>query len=148
MTKPKDDAERLAYLMDSLAERAAEASEQEILDDAAAAGVDVKVEADRVRGVLADAILQAKKQRRVDAAAAHKQSVAAIAERSARLPRSPAARKRLLDRVVQHQPAMRQTVMTLQHREFESFSDGDVESALRQLHALGFLDGEDLDGDE
>ena len=148
MTKPKDDAERLAYLMDSLAERAAEASEQEILDDAAAAGVEVKVQADRVRSVLADAILQAKKQRRVDAAAAHKQSVAAIVVRTARLPRSPAARKRLLDRVVQQQPAMRQTVMTLQHREFESFSDGDVESALRQLHALGFLDGEDLDGDE
>ena len=54
--------------MDSLAERAAEASDQEILDDAVAAGVDAKVVADRVRGVLADAILQAKKQRHVDAA--------------------------------------------------------------------------------
>lgn len=148
MTKPKDDAERLANLMDSLAERAAEASEKEILDEAAAAGADVKVEADRVRGVLADAILQAKKQRRFDAAAAHKQSVAAIAERTARLPGSPAARKRLLDRVVQQQPAMRQTVMTLQHREFESFSDGDVESALRQLHALGLLDEESMESDE
>ncbi len=148
MTKPKDDAERLANLMDSLAERAVEASEEEILDGAAAAGVEVKVEADRVRSVLADAILQAKKQRRVDAAAAYKHSVSAIAERAARLPESPAARKRLLDRVVQRQPAMRQTVMTLQHRDFESFSDGDVESALRQLHALGLLDNEGLEGDE
>jgi len=148
MTKPKDDAERLANLMHALAERAAEATDQEIVDDANAAGVDVKVEADRVRGVLADAILQAKKQRRVDAAAAHKQAVAEIAARTARLPASPAARKRLLDRVVQRQPAMRQTVMTLQHREFESFSENDVESALRQLHALGLLESEDLEGDQ
>jgi hypothetical protein len=58
--KPKDDAERLANLMDSLAERAAEASEQEILDDAAAAGIEVNVEADRVRRVLTDAIHRAK----------------------------------------------------------------------------------------
>ena len=148
MTKAKDDTERLANLMDALGERAAETDDQEILDDAAAAGVDVKAEADRVRGVLADAILQAKKQRRTEASAAHKQSVAAIVASTARLPSSAAARKALLDRVVQRQPAMRQTVMTLQHREFESFTETDVESVLRQLHALGLVTNDDLEGDE
>jgi hypothetical protein len=35
---------------------------------------------------------------------------------------------------------MRDAVVTLQHRNFDSFSEGDVESALRQLNALGLLD--------
>ena len=34
---------------------------------------------------------------------------------------------------------MRGAVMTLQHREFNAMTDDDVESALKQLDALGLL---------
>ena len=33
--------------------------------------------------------------------------------------------------------------VTLQHREFESYSDSDVESVLRDLDALGLLDDDE-----
>lgn len=48
-------AERNANLMTALAESTASASDQEILDDAIAAGVDVQAEAERTRKVLLDA---------------------------------------------------------------------------------------------
>ena len=37
---------------------------------------------------------------------------------------------------------MRGAVMTAQHREFSTMTDGDVESALKQLDALGLLTDE------
>ena len=147
MTKPKSDAERLAAVMNSLAERAMSASDKEILDDAAAAGIDIKAEATRIRSVLADGVLRAKKQRLQDADAQHKRSVAALDQRVARLPSTPAAKRALLDRVVSRRPETRQQLLTLQHREFEEFTNDDVDSALRQLGALGLLD-DDLSGDE
>ena len=38
---------------------------------------------------------------------------------------------------------MREAVMTLQHRNFESLSDEDVESMLKQLQHLSVLDDDD-----
>ena len=51
-------------------------------------------------------------------------------------------RRLLLAASLQRRPEMREAVITLQHREFDSFSDADVESALKQLDALGLLDEE------
>ncbi len=140
MTRSNDGRDRLVALMDALAEHTATLSDREILDDTIAAGVDAKAEAGRVRKGLADALLGAKKQRLQTAAAAHEKTVQALNERVARLPASPESRRGLLDRIVLRQPEMRQTVVTLQHRDFQSFSDADIESALRQLDALGLID--------
>lgn len=147
MTTPKSDAERLAAVMNALAERAASAKDEEIVADAEAAGVDMKAEGNRVRAALADAVLRAKKQRLHDASDQHKRSVATLEQRAARLPSTPTARRALLGRVIGRRPETRQQVLTLQHREFEEFTESDVDSALRQLDALGFLDDE-LTGDE
>ena len=140
MTRSKDDAQRLAAVMNALAERAASASDQEIVDDAIAAGVDIKAEASRVRALLGDAVLRAKKQRLQQAAEQHKRSVAALEHRAAQLPATPAKKRALLGRVIARRPETRQQVMTLQHREFDKFTEADVDSALRQLAALGLLD--------
>lgn len=147
VTTPKTDPEKLATLMEALADRAETATDQEIIDDAVAAGLDVKAEAIRTRSLLAGAFLRAKKQRLSNADDAYARSVAALGERVVRLPATAAARKALLARAIQRRPEMRQSVMTLQNREFESFSDGDVESALRQMDALGLLD-DVFEGDE
>ena len=138
---PKDP-DKIVAVMDALAERAETASAEEILDDAAAGGVDIKAEATRVRGVLADAVRRAKKQRLQEAATTHSKSVAALGVRATRLPADPASRRALLDRTVRRNPQTKQMVMTLtvQHRDFESLTDADVDSALRQLDALGLLD--------
>lgn len=142
MTRSKDEAKRLAAVMNALAERAAAAPDQEIVEDSTAAGADIKAEASRVRALLGDAVLRAKKQRLQQASEQHKRSVAALGARAARLPAAPAAKRALLRRVISARPETRQQVMTLQHRAFEEFTERDVDSVLRQLAALGFLDDE------
>jgi hypothetical protein len=43
-------------------------------------------------------------------------------------------------RSLERRPQMKEAVVTLQHRDFASFSDADVESVLKQLDALGLLE--------
>lgn len=143
MTTPKDDRKRLHLLMAALADSVADASDDEILDDARSASADLAAVAARVQGVLGDAVLKTKKVRLQKAREGHAAAVAAYRARSTTLPEDPSARRALLGAVIARQPEMRQAVMTLQHRDFGAFTDDDVESALRQLDALGLLtDGE------
>src|SRR5438067_578648 len=107
----RSDAERLAAVMNALAERAAAATDQEIRDDAEAGGVDLRVQGARVRAVLADTVLRAKKQRLRDAGEQHKRSLAALGQRTARLPVAPATRRALVARVIARRPETRQQVM-------------------------------------
>lgn len=142
MTEPKDGAQGLKRLFDALADEEAAMPDAVVLDDAAREGLDVAAEGRRVRSVLLGAVLQAKKTRRLRAQEDHARAVAAIAQRSTKLPGDAAGRKALLSRVLGARPQMREAVVTLQHRDFESFSDEDIVSALRQLDALGLLDDE------
>ena len=97
---------------------------------------------DGARGAERNRQVAGRRQRLRAAADKHAQTLATLNKRAARLPGTPALRKALLERVMQRTPEMRPSIMTLQHRDFESFSDADVESALRQLDALGLLDDE------
>jgi hypothetical protein len=142
MTKPKDAGDSLSAIMNTLAEQAAGASDKELLDEAVSEGIDAKSVAAHVRGLLLDAVLRTKKERLRKAAEGYGLAVADLAARTARLPNTAEGRRALLDRVLQSKPEMRSAVVTLQHRNFESFSDTDVESALKQLDALGLLDEE------
>jgi hypothetical protein len=140
MTQAKDAGERFAALMDLLASDAEAAPDEDVLNDAAAAGIDAAVEGERVRTVLLGALSRAKKARLAKAQAAHAEAAKALQMRPVRLPDTPAAQREMLTRFLSRAPHMREAVVTLQHRDFESFSDSDVESALRQLGALGLLD--------
>jgi hypothetical protein len=131
--------------MEALAEASAAAPDGELLDEATAEGIDVNAEASRVQDLLLGAVARAKKERLHIAQRAHEESVAKMAERAARLPSDAVGRKALLMSVVQRHPQMRGAVVTLQHREFESLSDGDIESALRQLDVLGMLDDDEVE---
>jgi hypothetical protein len=142
MTKLRDASTKLSAIMFALADREATASDKDVLEDAAAEGLSVPDEAARVRNVLMSGVLRAKKARLSRAQEAHQKAVSDLGTRTSRLPLDGSARRRLLAASLQRRPEMRQAVMTLQHREFESFSDSDVESALKQLDALGLLDDE------
>jgi len=110
---PKEDPEKLAALLEALAERAEAAPDQEIIDDAVAAGIDVKAEASRIGDLLADAVLRAKKQRLASAGDAHARSLAALGQRAARLPTTPAAKKALLGRVLRQQARLSERMRVL-----------------------------------
>lgn len=138
-----DDGTRMQRLMTALADQAESAADAELLDEAAAAGIDVKGEANRVRTMLLNGVLAAKKERLRQAQRAHAASLARVGRGASRIPVDPLARKAMLNRVLQRQPSMREAVVTLQHREFEALSDSDIESVLRQLDALGALDDDE-----
>lgn len=149
MTKSRDEGMQLAALMDAVAESIISATDRELIEDAKSQGIDMKAESVRVSNVLDRAILSAKKKRLQAAQVAHAQSVNEISKRESRIPSDSVAKRWLLDRVVKRKPGMQQTVMTLtlQHRDFKELSDRDVDSALRQLDALGLID-DDIAVDE
>ncbi|MGO9662337.1 MAG: hypothetical protein ACLP66_03375 [Polyangia bacterium] len=140
MRNPMSPGEKLATIMRALADHAGSTSDKNLLDEAAADGVDVKEQANRVRTLLLDSVLRAKKKRLSTAALAHEATVTILGSRTSRVPSDAALRRALLAKSLRRRPQMREAVVTLQHREFESFSDADVESALRQMDALGLLD--------
>jgi hypothetical protein len=142
MTKRRDASAKLSAMMFALADREATATDKDVLEAAAEEGLSVAVEAARVRNVLIAGVLRAKRTRLSQAQEAHQKAVSELGTRTSRLPVDPSARRKLLAASLQRRPDMWQAVMTLQHREFESFSDSDVESALKQLDALGFLDSD------
>lgn len=142
MTKPKDGVERYMALMNALAEHTASIPDQDLLDDAVASGIDIKAEAARVGDILLGAVLSAKKERSRNALQEHQRNIASISACVARLPADPRAQEALLARTLQRRPEMRHAIVTLQNRNFESFSARDVESALKHLFVLGLLDDE------
>jgi hypothetical protein len=142
MTKLRDASAKVSGIMFALAEREAAASDKDVLETAAGEGTSIADEAARVRDVLLSGVLRAKKARLSRAHEAHQKAVLDLGVRTSRLPPDPSARRKLLAASLQRRPDMRQAVITLQHREFESFSDADVDSALKQLDALGLLDDE------
>lgn len=141
MSEPKNPTDRLYDLMEALAQHEATLSDDQILDDAVAAGSDVQVEAERVREVLLGAVRRHRRARLDVAEDEHKREVARIAAASSRLPRTPGARRARLQRAIDRAPRLRES-LTLQFRGLDSVSDDDVESALRQLAHLGLLDDE------
>ena len=66
-------------------------------------------------------------------------AVVALMQRQLRLPKDPKARRSLLQAAASRQ---RSVGLTLQHRDLTSLSDEDVESQLKKLHELGFIDEE------
>jgi len=142
VTNSDDDSLRLQRVMSALADIAEEASDAELLNEAGVAGVDVSAEANRVRTLLLGGLLAGKKERLHKAQRDHGESVASLGSRTSKVPADPAARRAMLFGVLQRRPEMRPAMVTLQHREFESFSDADVESVLHQLDLLGALDDE------
>lgn len=140
MRNPKDPGERLSAIMRALADHVGSVPDHTLLEEAASEHIDVKVEATRVRSLLLDGVLRAKKARLKEAARVHGAAVAELGSRVSRLPSTPEDRRMLLRRTLSQRPQMQEAVVTLQHREFESFTDADVESALKQLDALGMLD--------
>src|SRR6185437_6150080 len=131
MTKPRDASARVSSIMFALADSEATASDKEVLEAATGEGVSVADEATRVRDILIGGVLRAKKMRLSRANEAHQKAVSDLGARTSRLPGDPGSRRKLLAASLQRRPDMRQAVVTLQHREFESFSDTDVESALK-----------------
>ena len=140
MPDDKNYDKQLADIMFRLADSVLELSDEQILAEARAEGIDVHAEADGIRGVLMKAS-KAYRMRKLDAAQhAYENQLVQMRARHYDLPASPGKRRELLAAVLNARPDMRSALVTAQHRDFRELSDSDVESFLKQLKELGVLD--------
>jgi hypothetical protein len=125
--------------MNALADAASEVSDEEIIADSREAGVDLWAEGEAVRTLLRKEVQKYKKRKLDDARRAYEAASYSLITGTYDLPPTPQARRDLLAHVLTLKPQV-QGMLTMQFRELDQLSDGDVESSLRKLSALGLLD--------
>lgn len=134
-----DYERRLRAVMDGLAESYAEASDEDLLQEARDAGVDIEMSAERLKTTMLDIVARHKRFRLAEARSAYESAVHELATRTSTLPATVETRRALFDAVVLSKPEL-QGLLTAQFRDLEALSDADIESCLRQFQALGILD--------
>lgn len=145
--KPQSYEEELDAIMNALAESVVEASDEEILEEVRLQGEDPKEAAGRVRNVLLDTVKIYKQKRLREAQEQYDSHIAAMRNKTYRLPASAMERRTLFGLALSRQPAVR-SALTAQYREFTSLTDNDVESYLKQFQELGLLDEVSESGEE
>lgn len=136
---PRDYEAELRAIMDALAESMAEASDEDVLREAREVGEDPRTTGDRVRNVLKRAAKDFEQRRLRAAEKTHAERVQSLRARSYTLPNTPEDRRKLFTLVITRKPELGRALVTLQNREFRSFTDADIQSCLEQLGALGLL---------
>ena len=130
--------ERLARIGAGLVDANFAASDEEILEQARAAGKDPEETAARVRWAMSKAVGNHRKQRLVRARKRYERKREQLANVDVELPATAAGRLALLTAVLERPGA--ESMVTVQHRQLRDLPDEDVISLLRQLAALGALD--------
>lgn len=135
----EDDLRRpLDGILEGLAESVAREDPEELLKEARTAGQNPASIAQRLKSV-ASTTLKKLEQRKLEVArAAYYLRAAKGPQNKESVASTPAERKRQLFAILQSNPDIG-AVLTAQHREFENFSDEDVQSALEDLAELGYL---------
>jgi predicted transcriptional regulator len=135
----EDDPRRpLDGILEGLAESVAREDPEQLLEEARTSGQNPESIAQRLKDV-ASAALKKFEQRKLEAAReAYYLHAAKGPENKESVASTPDERKRQLSAILESNPDIG-AVLTAQHREFESLSDEDVQSALEDLAELGFL---------
>ncbi|ESQ17348.1 MAG: hypothetical protein N838_02635 [Thiohalocapsa sp. PB-PSB1] len=141
MTGPKNDEERLEYLIESIDDSILSASDEEIVEDFRSNGQDPAQIASSAMALIRRQLNAERKQR---LATARQGYLRAVGQRSAvrSLPADPRERRGLLERIMSAETQL-PAELTLAFREGKEITDRDVTSLLEDLADLGFLDPED-----
>ena len=124
-------------MMNTIAESVLEMSDQQILSEAEEVFDQAYVAADRVREVLQSSVKAYRQRHLFEALEEYHREVAQLREKRFEFPSTPEGKRQLLGSVFQRFPQMQNTFLTVQHRDFKSLSDEDIESFLTQLKLLG-----------
>ena len=135
----RDHEEDLRHLSEAVAESVADMTEAEVLAEAMAEGVDVHAVAEELRGMAREIAREVRLRPLQDARRHYERERDALAARVVRLPASPSERRALLQQTLARKPEL-QPYLTAAARELNDLPDGDIESMLRQLAALGCID--------
>jgi hypothetical protein len=136
---PRDYEAEFLAIMNALAESVAEASDDDVLNEAHEMGEDPRTTAARVRDVLKQGAKDYAQRRLREAEKAHKESVESIRGRQHNLPKTPESRRRFFARIMTRKPELQGLLVTFQNRELRNFTDPDIQSCLEHLGALGVL---------
>ncbi len=134
------ERERLLF---AVAESVLEMSESQALGEVRQSGEDPTEVARRTRLLLWSQAKVSRKKPLFDALREYQIQVERMRARKTNLPETPQARRDLMLSLFHRYPQMQSAFMTVQHREFKSWSDSDIESFLRQLQELGAIDAEE-----
>ena len=131
---------QLRALVNAIARSVADASDEEIREDARMAEVDLDLNAAQLKQMLTETAKSFHKRKFFQAQAAYQAEVQKVERSSFRLPDSPAERRALLQ-LIAAQHAQRGVALTAHGRDLGRLSDNDVTSLLEELAALGLLPG-------
>ena len=127
------------HFLNEIASSIETSSSAEIEQDALASGKDLNVLATATRGALMEGIKKFSQRRLHHARERYVENVNRIEARKRRIAGDPDSRRRQFSAVLKSRPELRST-LTIQHRDLDSLTDSDIESALEELDALGALD--------
>jgi len=144
--KPGDQVVNLEIMFDSIAESFIDISDEGIFSAIKEEGRDVTVASARVRDLFAKADKKFRQKSLEEARALHKQHVSSLHSRPLVIQGSAADKRKWLEFALLQKPEMGRA-LTLQHREFSSVTDEEVDSYLRQLIELGVINLQELKTD-
>jgi len=134
--------EELERIFDALAESVLEATDEEIQDEMRQEGLEPAKVAEVTRSILLDAATSFEKRKLREARQAYERRRAEITEGRHRLLDFAEERRNLFMRLLALQPQL-SAALTLQYRDFQDFTDDEIESLLEQIQVLGLLDGQE-----
>jgi len=133
------DSKEWENLMDILADSLEPLAADAPLEENDGLNAEVVVRGEAVRQLLLGEVSNYRKHLAEEAMRHHAATIAEFLKHPYALPSDASAQRMLLHRVMTEYPHL-QSSLTLQHRDFKTLSDSDVESLLRQLAALGVFE--------
>lgn len=138
MRKVNKHNEELERIFNELAETVLSLSDKEILDEAAAQGLDPRKEAARIEALLHKTSKGARKRKLLAAKEEYQRQLAAMERKEYGIPQDPEDRRKLLMATLARRPDVQEAI-TAQFRDFTDLSDQDIVTALKHLAELDLL---------
>ncbi len=147
VSKSRSHTERLARILDNLAESIRTTPGEELLEAARDEGRDPTEVTARVKGLLKSTFKAHQQKALMDAQQGYQREITSMSERRFHLPETARGRRKWFLAVLTQAPQL-QPAFTLQNRELSDISDEDIESHLKKLAQLGVLDAISLPEEE
>lgn len=136
----RDPRTELDAILEALVDSIETATDEELVEETQASGENLKAVAQEVKSSLLAGIKRFE-QRKLNTAREAYKSRTGVQRKQFVLPSTPEGRRGQLLEILVSKPQM-QAMLTVQHRDFESLTDDDIQSALEELGELGLFDDE------
>ncbi|MBZ5494574.1 MAG: hypothetical protein LAO76_26920 [Acidobacteriia bacterium] len=136
----RDPRTELDAILEALVDSIETATDEEVIEESQASGENLKAVAQEVKTSLLAGIKRFE-QRKLNAARQTYKSRTGAQRKQFVFSPTPEGRRSQFLAILASKPQM-QAMLTVQHRDFESLTDDDIQSALEELGELGVFDNE------